>query len=180
MLNSKVRAIGTMSAVAALVEGVTFALTPNQVALTNNQLTAATSSLAIGVGSTSCTGTAQTQTGMSITGLVAGGSPSSAFNFCITNTGSTTQSITMLTPTTFTSSAIPPSDVTLNVACGSTTATPVTLSALETTATSVDTSLAAGATDQCTATATLSSSYTGNGSSITPFELDFTGTTTSS
>jgi hypothetical protein len=183
-INPMVRAIGTMGAVAGLVAGITFAQSSNTVALTNNTLTASSYALTIGLGgagggsnTTDCVGSGTTQTGFSATSLVPGGAASTPYDFCITNTGTTALAVSMTTPTNFSTSTIPASDVSLSVTCGTTTATPVLLSALSTPV-PVDTSIAAGTTDDCSATASLSSGYTGNGGAITPFDLDFSGSPT--
>jgi hypothetical protein len=177
-ISPMVRAVSTMGVVAAFVGGITYAAqNSNTVMLTDNTLAASTVGLAIAGGtcpadSGAVSGT--TAPGMSFPSLVPGVA-STPFNFCISNTGGTALSVSMTSPTNFSTSAIPAGDVTLNVVCGTTTVTPVTLSSL-TAPTAVDTTLAAGATDQCTATATLESGFAGSGGTVTPFELDFQGT----
>jgi hypothetical protein len=179
-INPLVRAVGTVGAVAALVGGITFAAqTSNTVKLTANTLTAATATLALAGGTCPSTGsvTGTTATGMTFNNLAPGVESSPAFTFCLSNTGSVALDVTMTSPTDLSASTITPSDVTLNITCGSTT-THTTLDNLSTGAV-VDTGLAAGANAQCSATATLSNSFSGNGGNVTPFELDFAGATSS-
>jgi len=177
-INPMVRAIGTMGAVAALVGGVTFAQqTSNTVMLTDNTITSSTASLQIA--NTACGDTAPgttTATGMSINSLAPGGT-SSPFTFCLWNAGTADLDVSVTSPTNFSTSAIPAADVTLNFTCGATTDS-VLLSALGTATVVDDNPLTAASGQTCTVTATLNSSYTGTGGSVTPFELDFAGTST--
>lgn len=175
-INPMARAIGTMGVVAAVVGGITFAQIPsNTVTLTDNTITSESAALTIGLGGEGCSGNGSTQTGMAVTGLAPGATSTPPFLFCLTNTGSGNLAVSMDTPTVF-GGSIPPGDITLNLTCGGTT-TNETLSSLISTPVVADSSLASGATDLCNATVTLNGGYTGNGGSITPFELDFTGST---
>jgi hypothetical protein len=176
-INPMIRAIGTMGAVAALVGGVTFAAqSSNTVMLTDNTLASSTAALAISSGA-ACGTTAPTATtaaGMNFNSLVPG-TASAAFSFCLWNSGTSDLGVSVTSPTDFSTSAIPADDVALNFTCGTTTDS-VLLSALGT-ASVVDAGpLAAGTGQSCTVTATLNSSYTGSGGTVTPFELDFSGT----
>jgi hypothetical protein len=53
-----------------------------------------------------------------------------------------------------------------------------TLDVLAGTTAFTSSSIPAATNSACTVTATLNSSYTGSGGTVTPFELDFTGTST--
>lgn len=181
-INPMVRAVGTMGAVAALVAGITFAQqTSNTVTLNNNTLDSATATLAISsvAGDTSCTTTpSSSATGMDFSSLVPGVS-SAPFDFCLDNTGTAPLALTVSTPTTFSSTppAIPPSDITLAFSCnngGGTLTT--TLDTLSSATAFTSSSIAAGTNSACTVTATLTSSYSSSGGDVTPFVLDFSGT----
>jgi hypothetical protein len=189
-INPMVRAIGTMGAVAGLVAGITFAQIPSNTAtLTDNTLDSATATLGIGLDAT-CTTPLSTQTGMDFTNLLPGVA-SSPFNFCLDNTGGATAgtplNVTVSTPTT-SAGTIPFSDVTLAITCGvggvddnSQVNFSTTLNTLNT-----PTSLSGNALNNstnnvwtCQATAKLNSSVTTSGGVVTPFELDFVGTSAS-
>lgn len=179
-INPLVRAVGTVGAVAALVGGVTFAAqTSNTVKLTDNTITSTSASLAID--NVACTDTAPSTTsaaGFNFGTLTPGTTPSASQSFCLWNNGTAALDVSVTSPTNFSTSAIPAGDVTLNFTCGSTTDS-VKLSALGT-ASLVDSGLAAGTGQTCTVTATLDHTFTGSSGSVTPFELDFSGTSTTS
>ena len=185
-INPMVRAIGTMGAVAALVGGITFAqaFNSNTVKLTDNTISTPSLGLAVSapVGDTCpAVGAASWTTsmpGMTITNL----NGTQTYTFCLENTsdtGSGPMSVIMTSPSAITTTgSLADTDVTLNVACGS-TATPGAGGTLDTFNTTdgyvVDSSFAQGTVDTCTATATLNSGYSGSGGSVNPFELDFVG-----
>jgi hypothetical protein len=193
-ISPMVRAVGTMGAVAALVGGITFAqLSSSPVTLTNDTLDSATASLGIGL-STSCTTSSNTQTGMDFTNLLPGVA-SSPFAFCLTNTGGastgTPLNLTISTPTTDNIGNIPFGDVTLAVTCGGAgtdDGSAVNFSATLSSINNNPTSLSGNALSNtpgsnvwtCQATATLANSVTTSGGTVTPFELDFVGTSTES
>lgn len=175
-INPVVRAVGTMGAVAALVGGVTFAtLNSNQVALGPNTLTAATTKLAIGP--TNCGTTAQTQAGF--TGVTLSPGQSSTVSFCLDNTNGTPLNLTSSVlssagdATALTTSS-ETSATTLVVDCGSLGTASGTLDSFSDQA--FANPLAANTAINCTATATLSSSYSGTGAAIPSFDVVFTGT----
>ena len=171
-----VRAVGTMGAVAALAGGITFAsLTSNTVALTPNNLTTSTASLAIGAGTTCPTGNTTATPGFTTaTPLVPGGAAVKT-NFCLDNTGNTPLLVTASIPTLPTGTAA--ADTTLSITCtteGGLTNNTQTLSTFATTA--FTNQLPANTVDDCTASATLSNSYTGSGGENIPqFDIDFIG-----
>jgi hypothetical protein len=174
-INPMVRAVGTMGAVAALVGGVTFAaLQPNQVTLGPNTLTAAATTLAIGP--TNCNTTGKTQPGFS-SATVKAGAPVSV-GFCLDNTSGSTLGITAaVVSAADDSTAItgPEADATtLNLTCDTLGTLSGPLSSFNGVFPSG--SLVAGASVNCTATATLSNSYGGNGAAIPTFDVLFTGT----
>ncbi len=189
-VNPLVRAIGTMGAVAALVGGVTFATASSNptttVTLTDNTASSLTANLAIADGSNCTDVTTQTDAGFTFNKLVPG-TPSSAFDFCFNNTASSTDKnagfmdVTMQSAAAITGTTnLNPSDVTLNVTCGTNPMVSTTLDKLFNPATPLDltgtTHLAPGTPLNCAATAELSSGYTGPGGSINSFTLDFVGT----
>jgi hypothetical protein len=177
-INPMVRAVATMGAIAALVGGVTYAdLTSNTVKLTPNNLVSATAAIAIGAG-TSCPGgdTSQTTGFTTASPLVPGGSPVTT-SFCLHNTGNVNLLVSASIPTDPTGTAA--SDTTLSITCnsnqGSLVSNSQTLASFATTA--FTNPLPAGAIDNCTASASLKSSYTGSGGEAIPtFEIDFAGT----
>lgn len=174
-ISPMVRAVGTVGAVAALVGGITFAAqTSNTVKLTDNTITSTTAALQIA--GVACTNTAPgttTATGFTV-GPLAPGATSSAQTFCLWNSGTANLDVSVTSPTNFSTSAIPASDVTLNFTCGSTVKSYL-LSALTSPSVVDQDPLGAGTGVSCTVTATLDPSIT-TGGTVTPFELDFTGT----
>lgn len=185
-INPMVRAVGTMGAIAAIVGGVTFAANLDQttVKLTNNSLTSATASLAI-AGDDTCAPASLTTSvqGMNFNNLLPG-IPSAQFPFCLDNTGNTPLSVTVSTPTSFSGSTIASKDVTLDFTCGVGGATTgavdvsATLKTLGNPVAFGSNPLNNGTNNiySCNVTATLDSSVTQSNASVTPFELDFTGT----
>lgn len=175
-INPMVRAIATMGAVAALVGGVTFAnLTSNTVALSPNNLTTATASLAIGAGSTCPTGDTTSTTGLSDSSLAPGGSTS--VNFCFDNTSGVPLLLTASIPQDL-SASVAAQNTTLTVACTTEGTLAGTLSSWG--PATFTTPIAAGTQDTCTATAALSTSYTGAGGETIPaFSIDFVGSQSS-
>jgi hypothetical protein len=172
-INPMARAVGTMGAVAALVGGITFAnLQSNAVALSPNNLTSATATLAIGDADTCPEGDTTTVPGLTAT--LVPGVPSSARSFCLDNKSGIPMNITTQIPTDLTSSPIPANQVSLKITCDGVGtlegtldqyASPVALGAL-------------GANSQanCSETATLNASYNDNtGKSVTPFDVQFVG-----
>ncbi|HSX05925.1 MAG TPA: hypothetical protein VLF69_05625 [Candidatus Saccharimonadales bacterium] len=178
-INPMVRAVGTMGAVGALVGGITFAaLTSNTVALTQNTLTSATAALQIGLGNGgNCTDLSSTsKPGMTV--KLTPGVPSTQYLFCLKNTGDVSLDLTTAIPqAALVGSPIPPADVTLDMTCGSSNSSG-TLDQY-TGGTPLGT-LAAGATVDCNATAELSSSFTGPGTTVNPFDIQFVGTQSAS
>lgn len=170
-INPMVRAVGTMSAVAALVGGITFAdLSSNVVALSPNNITTATASLLIGPGG--CGSFSTSTTGIQDSSL-SPGSSTPATPFCLYNNGTQALTLTASIPQDLSGSTAA-SYTTLAISC----ATEGNLSgALNAWAPETfPVSLAAGATDRCTATASLSTSYTGSGGENIPgFSVDFVG-----
>ena len=170
-----VRAIGTMGAVAALVGGITFAqgLTSNTVALSPNNMTTATASLAI---ASTCPTTGTSLTGLQDSSLAPGGTTS--VPFCLDNTGGVPMTVSVSIPQDLTTS-VAAQNTTLTIACPTEGTLSTTLSSWSNGASfAFPNSLpdTTGNTDSCTATATLSSSYTGSGGETIPaFSIDFTG-----
>ncbi len=170
-----VRAIGTMGAVAALAGGITFAsLQSNTVALTDNTISVSGASLQLGLTNTGSCSDASTssQPGMNFSNIVPGDA-SPSFPFCLKNSGNVPLDLTLQSPTDFSSSPVPASDATLNLTCGSTT-THTTLNNLGTPV-AIYSGLASGSSVDCQASVTISNSTTAIGQTITPFELDFAG-----
>lgn len=174
-INPMVRAIGTMGAVAALVGGITFAqgLSSNTVALSPNNITTGTAAIQISPSDgTTCGTFGSSTTGLQDTSLAPGSSTS--VDFCLNNNGSIPLTLTASIPQSLTTS-VAAQNTTLTVNCtpneGSLSATlsswgPGTFGGI----------LPSGATDQCTATAALSTSYTGSGGEAIPaFSIDFIG-----
>jgi len=178
-INPMVRAVGTMGAVSALVGGITFAnLTSNTVALSPNTLATASAALAIGAGTTCPTGDTTSTPGFTTaTPLVPGGSAVTT-NFCLTNTGNIPLLVTASIPTTPPGTAA--GDTTLSINCtteGNLTSNSQKLSVF--TPTAFTNALPAGASDNCTASASLSGGYTGAGGETIPsFDIDFIGNQT--
>jgi hypothetical protein len=163
-----------MGAVVAIAGGVTFAnLGSTAVKLSPNTLTAATATLSI-AGGTNCPGGNTT----SITGLtdtLVPGVASATFPFCLDNTGDLPLGITAQIPTDLTSSPIPAADVTLTLTCPTIGTLSGTLNDYASPVAFPGSDLAVTTPEDCTASATLSSSWTGSGSTVTPFDIDFVG-----
>ena len=176
-INPLVRAIGTVGAIAALVGGVTFALnTSNTVALTPNDLTTATASLGIGAG-TSCPTSNTSTTGLQDPSLAPGGSTS--VPFCLDNTGGVPLVVSVSIPQDLTTSTAA-QDTTLTITCPIEGTLSTTLSNWSNGASFAfpnQLPFSTGNVDNCTATAALSTSYTGSGGeAIQAFSINFTGT----
>lgn len=171
-INPMVRAVGTMGAVAALVGGITFAdLNSNQVALTNNTLVSATAQLQIG-------SNAEAFNNNSVAGMnstLTPGVPSS-FTFFLKNNGQAPLNITASVPTSGNNSDIPYSDITLSFDCGNGPVT-FTLDAWAAGSAAIPGNpLGSNATWTCSETATLASSYSGQGGqSVKAFKVNFVG-----
>lgn len=169
-INPMARAVGTMGAVAALVGGITFAAaTSNTVALTPNNITTGTAALVIGPAGCATTGT--TQQGFAVSSLAPGDSTS--VSFCLDNMGTVPLSISTVVPQNLSGSAAAQA-TTLSVDCGLGGALAGPLSGYGPAA--FANPLPAGGAVNCTATATLSSSFTGNGEAIPAFSVNYTGT----
>ena len=171
------RAVGTMGAIAALVGGVTFAatgLTSNTVALTPNDLTTASATLAIGAGTNCPAGNTTATTGLQDGSLAPGGS--TAVPFCLDNTSTVPMIVSVSIPQNLTGSTAA-QDTTLNITCGTSGTLSTSLSAWSNGTTfAFPNTLPATTIDDCTATATLSSSYGGAGGETIPqFDINFTG-----
>jgi hypothetical protein len=192
-ISPMVRAVGTMGAVAALVGGITFALGGQQSPpVTLSDTTVATETAGLGIADGACatdtlpTSSDITASGDTITNL-APGVASTDFDFCLANTGSAPQDITFNSSSVITATGdLTTSDVTLNVTCTPTgtgigATASLVLDTLGATPNTVTTGLgiAPGSYDNCTESATLGSTYTGTGGSLSGFDLDFMGTTTS-
>jgi hypothetical protein len=171
------RAVGVMGATAALVTGVTFAnLTSNAVAISPNTITTAGASLTISAGiknvvTGACAGTGTTTPGITAHSL-APGSSTNIVPFCLGNTGDVNMSITAsITPNL--SASVAAQSTTLTVTCGD--ALVGTLSTWG--PATFTTNIAAHTAENCTAQATLSSSYSGTASEVIPsFDVNFVGT----
>jgi hypothetical protein len=186
-ISPMVRAIGTMGTVAALVGAVTFAqITSNTVALTNNTLSSATASLAIGAAHDCSTGATTSVQGMSFNNLQPGVA-SSPFPFCLDNTGNVPLNLTASVPTNF-GAGINPNDVTLHFTCGVGGATTgavnvsTTVGALHTSPVAFGTAALNNGTNNvlsCDVTATITpAASTTSNESLTPFDIQFVGTST--
>jgi FlaG/FlaF family flagellin (archaellin) len=176
-----VRAIGTMGAVAALVGAVTFAqLTSNTVALTNNTLSSSTAALAIAPGNNTCnnqggSGDTTSTQGFSNVKLTPG-VPSAPLKFCLDNTGDVPLNITAKV-TNPTGGTLDASKVTLNLTCDGATTLSFSLVDYYNGNATFDKTLNNGHAWNCNATATLASDTSGQGGqSVTPFDINFTGT----
>lgn len=175
-INPMVRAVGTMGAVAAVAGGITFAaLTSNTVALSSNTLTSASAHLLIGAAGEGGTCTADNST--SVTGMdlkLTPGEKSEDFKFCLKNDGDVKLDLTGTIPAAdLLDSPIPAGMVTLDVTCGGGGSASGALSSFS--AKSLG-SLDADASTDCTANATLAGDYSGDGTSVKPFTLNFVGT----
>ena len=189
-INPMVRAIATMGAIAALVGGITYAqiTTTAPVSLTNNTLTAATASLAIGPNTTCATGATTSVPGMNFNNLQPGVA-SSPFPFCLDNTGNVALNLTANVPTTF-GAGINPNDVSLHFTCGVGGATTGAVDQISTVGGLHGGQVAFGnaalntATNNilgCNVTATLNPAATfTSGETLTPFNIDFSGSSTDS
>lgn len=186
-INPMVRAIGTMGAIAAVVGGVTFAQinTTSAVTLSDNTLTAATASLAIGPSHNCSTGATTSVPGMNFTNLQPG-VESAAFPFCLENIGNVPLNITATVPNVFGNSTINPNDVLLHFTCGVGGATTGSINqsvsvgtltggqAFGTVALNNNTNNVLS----CDVTAKITASSEQSGATLTPFDINFTGTTT--
>jgi hypothetical protein len=184
-INPMVRAIGTMGAVVALVGGITYAATGLQsqtVKLSPNNLVTASAGLYIGAatvdtstcGSVGGGDTTVTPGFTTATPLVPGGSPVNSY-FCFDNTGDVPLLVTASIPSLPTGTAA--NNITLNVTCTAEGALSLTNSTLSSwSGGTFTTALPAGEQDTCTASATLSNSYSGTGGETVPsFDIDFVG-----
>lgn len=179
-INPMVRAIGTMGAVAALVGGITFAatgLTSQMVALSPDNLTTASALLYIGAG-TSCgdqdggAGDTTLTTGLQDSSLVPGGAPATV-DFCLDNRGGVPLNVTASIPQGAIGGAAA-ADTTLTITCNTELSLSAALSNWGPGTFSV--ALPAGSADNCTASASLSNSYTGSGGEVIPeFDINFVG-----
>ena len=171
-----VRAVGVIGGVAALVTGVTFAnLTSNTVALTPNNITTASAALVIDQAN-SCVNNSPTSTqGFTVTSLAPGASTTK--KFCIKNKGTTDLSLSATIPEALGGSTAAV-NTTLGITCtnGGGTFSTVALNTYNSTQSAAGSNLAAGATAECTATATLSGGYGGvGGEPIPTFTIEFVG-----
>lgn len=175
-INPMARAIGTVGAVAALAGGITFAnLTTPTVALTPNNLVTATAALAIGAGTTCPGGDTTATPGFTTSTPLVPGGPAVTTKFCLDNKGNIPLTVSSSIPTLPTGTAA--GNTSLTIAC----TTEGTLSVANSTLSSwsggaFPVQLPAGSQDNCTASAKLSSSYTGKGGETIPsFDIDFVG-----
>jgi hypothetical protein len=170
------RAIAVIGATAGLVTGVTFAaLTSNTVALTPNTVTVATASLVIGAGS-DCTEVVTTSTAGINAPALAPGSSVTPVTFCIKNTGGVALNLSAAIPEAATLATDSGAQaLNFGISCGA-LGSPTTLLSAWSPEPFAGGSLAAGATVVCTATATLSGSYSVSGHVIPAFSVQFTGT----
>ncbi len=166
------RAIGILGATAALVTAVTFAqLTSNTVALTNNSVTVATASLAVGVNCAPESRTSAIQ-GFNVSSLAPGSS--ATINFCLTNTGGVPLDITGDIPQDLSGSSVA-QHIELEIVCDD--IGNIDSALLSTWGPEVfDSPLGAGQAKNCTAEVTLSNAYAGNGGESVPiFHITFVG-----
>lgn len=175
-INPMARAIGTMGAVVALAGGITYAaMQSNTVALSPNNLVTATAALAIGNGTTCPGGDTTSTTGFTNANKLVPGGPAVTKAFCLDNTGDIPLTVSVSIPTLPTGPAA--TATTLSMSCtteGTLTNNTQTLASFATTAFVV--ALPAGTQDNCTASATLSNSYSGSGNEAIPaFDLNFVG-----
>ena len=178
-LNPMVRSIGTMGVVAGLVGVVTFAAaTSNTVALSPNNITTATASLAISATTNCTTGNTTVITGFQDSSLAPGAS--TAVSFCLDNTGGVPMFVSATIPQILTANTAAQA-TTLTITCGTEGTLSTTLSAFSNGASfAFPTALSAGSVDNCTATAALSGTYATNGDTIPQFDIDFVGTQSNS
>jgi len=167
------RAIGVIGGTAALVTGVTFAnLTSNSVALTPNFVSTAGASLVIAA--SACESAVTTSIpGFTATDLVPGG-PGATINFCLGNTGDVPLTITGSIPQDLSGSIVAQNtNLTIDCVLG----TNLTANLNSWGPGSFANSIPAGGVANCTATVTLSNSYTGSGNQSVPaFTINFVGT----
>lgn len=173
-----VRAIATMGAVAAIAGGITFAsLTSNTVALSPNNITTSTATLAIGAGSSCPGGDTTSTTGFQVSSLAPGAT--STLPFCLDNTGGVPLTVTVSIPKSLASSTAA-QQTTLTITCPTEGTLSTTLGNWGDNSYAFPNPLpaneGAGSVDDCTASVSLSGNYNGGGGeSITQFDIDFTG-----
>ncbi|HSX31212.1 MAG TPA: hypothetical protein VLE99_04810 [Candidatus Saccharimonadales bacterium] len=180
-INPMVRSVGTMGAVAAVVGGITFAgLTSNTVALSPNTLSSATAALQISSRTGDACGDFSSDTVAGFTDVkLTPGVVSDPVDFCLKNNGDVPLDLTTAIPqAALVSSPISPADVTLDITCDNTGHANGTLN--EYTGGTPLGSLDAGDTTNCSATAELSSSFSGPGTTVNSFDIDFVGTQSAS
>ncbi|HEV2412864.1 MAG TPA: hypothetical protein VGS28_03595 [Candidatus Saccharimonadales bacterium] len=185
-ISPMVRAIGTMGAVAALVGGVTFALTSSPVTLADDTINASASLQISNGGAYS-----SSVSGFNFSGMVPGGAASPNQTFYLNNNGTNPVSVTVDIPTlpTFTvlpSGTVDDSQVFLNVSCTSGSSGNFSLTtgndfnALSSGVALTGGPLQPGDTATCTANVSMGGSAvsptTANSVSSGSFNLDFTGT----
>ena len=174
-----VRAVGTMGAVAALVGGITFAaLTSNTVALSPNTLSAASANLEIAAGKgDSCTDYKTDKVAGFTNVKLTPGVVSDPVLFCLKNTGDVPLDITTAIPqAAFSGSPISPADVTLDITCDSGTPSSAGTLNAYTGGTPLGATLGIGDATSCSATVELSSGFTGPGTTVNSFDIQFVGT----
>jgi hypothetical protein len=174
-INPMVRAVATMGAIAALVGGVTFAaLTSNAVALTPNNMTVASASLVIGPGPDCTDVVATSTTGLHESALTPGAS-ATPVSFCIKNTGGVPLNLSAVIPEAITlATDTAAQNITFGINCG-TYGSPTTTLSSWSPETFGGGALPAGATVDCSATASLASTYTEGGHVVPGFSVQFTG-----
>ena len=180
-INPMVRAVGTMGAVAALVGGITFAsLTSNTVALSPNTLTSATAHLLIGDDNGSSCETAGTANVPGFTDVkMVPGVASNPLAFCLKNDGDVPLDITTAIPqAALVGSPISPADVTLDMTCDNGGSSHGTLN--QYTGGTPLGNLGTGDSTDCTATVTLAPSFSGPGTTVNSFDIQFVGTQSAS
>jgi hypothetical protein len=173
-VNPMARAIGTMGVVAGLVGVVTFAnLTSNTVALTPNQVATASAALVID-NNDSCANNSPTNvTGFQVTGLAPGSSVTK--DFCLRNIGDVPLDISASIPQDLSGSPAA-QKTTLDITCANIGSVTGGLDAWGVRAFSTA-ALDTAVNEDCTATITLDSSYTGSGGEAIPaFSINFDGT----
>ena len=171
-INPMARAVGTMGAIAALVGAVTFAqLQSNTVALSNNQLSSATATLAIGA-NTSCPD-GDTSSTPGFNAKLVPGKASDPVTFCLHNKGDIPLNITASIPEDVGGSSLDWNKVTINVDCGNGNSFSSTVANLHATPQTFAGSLNNGDIWNCSATATADSSVTGG--TLGTFTINFVG-----
>jgi hypothetical protein len=172
-INPVARAVGIMGAIAAVVGGVTFAaLQSNTVALTPNTLTTGTATLAIGEPGNCGPASTNTTTAGFNNATLTPGDPVSV-SFCLVNTGDVALDMFGIIPQDLSSS---PAAAATNfkVDCEDIGSAEGTLAAWNSYQ-AFDNPLAVNNDVACTATATLSESYSGGGEAIPAFSVNFIG-----